>query len=81
MKAGRWALVGASVLLVLAPASAGAAGLEDEPRPSSWPTVDKPSGSINSSDPRPVSLPTVKKPANAQGSDPRPASWPTAKKE
>jgi hypothetical protein len=80
--AGRWLLAGAaSIALLWLPASAGAAGLVDEPKPTNWPTVDKPTGSVNQSDPKPVSLPTVAKPETGQGSDPRPLNWPTPNKE
>lgn len=71
-------MVAAVVALMVgaAPVSAVAAGLDDEPSPTSWPTVDKPSGSVNQSDPRPVSRPTVDQPETAQGNDPRPTTWP-----
>ncbi|WP_432943333.1 hypothetical protein ACQPXM_40720 [Kribbella sp. CA-253562] len=80
--AGRWLLAGVvAAALAYLPLSAGAAGLDDEPKPTSWPTVDKPTGSISQSDPKPVSRPTVDKPETGQGSDPRPVSWPTAAKQ
>ncbi|WP_344177906.1 hypothetical protein [Kribbella lupini] len=76
-RAARWVLAGVAALTVcVAPLSAGAAGTDDEPSPTSWPTVDKPSGSVNESDPRPVSRPTVDQPETAQGNDPRPTTWP-----
>ncbi|GAB2559347.1 hypothetical protein GCM10027269_11390 [Kribbella endophytica] len=65
-----------ALAVCVAPVSAGAAGLDDEPSPTSWPTVDKPSGSVNQSDPRPVTRPTVSQPVTAQGNDPRPTTWP-----
>ncbi|ADB35985.1 hypothetical protein Kfla_6997 [Kribbella flavida DSM 17836] len=70
-----------SAVLALAPASAGAAGLDNEPQPTNWPTVDKPTGSVSQSDPRPVSRPTVAKPEPGQGNDPRPLSWPAPDKQ
>jgi hypothetical protein len=65
-----------AVAVAVAPISAGAAGLDEEPTPTSWPTVDQPAGPVGQSDPRPVSRPTVDKPETAQGSDPRPNTWP-----
>ncbi|ONI67878.1 hypothetical protein BWI15_32935 [Kribbella sp. ALI-6-A] len=80
--AGRWLLAGAvSITMACLPAFAGAAGRVDEPKPTNWPTVDKPTGSLSQSDPKPVSLPTVAPPEAGQGSDPRPLSWPTPNKE
>ncbi|GAB3827480.1 hypothetical protein [Kribbella italica] len=70
-----------ALVVAFAPVSAGAAGLEDEPKPTSWPTVEKPSGSVNQSDPRPVSRPTVDRPETAQSNDPRPNTWPAPERQ
>jgi hypothetical protein len=79
----RWtAAIAAAGALVLTPIAAVATGLDDDPAPSSWPTVAEPADSNSTaSDPQPTNPPTVAKPPEGEASDPTVLSWPGPKQQ
>jgi hypothetical protein len=79
----RWtAAIAAAGALVLMPIAAVATGLDDDPAPSSWPSIAKPADSNGTgSDPRPTNPPTVAKPQDGAASDPTVLSWPGPKQQ
>ncbi len=50
---------------------------DEDPTPTSWPTVQPPTeGGADQSDPKPTQMPTIKQPDPGSSDDPEPTEWP-----
>jgi hypothetical protein len=77
-RATAWVVAAAALCaLAFTPLVAAAVGLDEDPSPSSWPTVaEPPDANSNESDPKPTDPPTVVQPPVGEGTDPTAPDWP-----